>query len=185
MAHSVLQEKYINEVIPKLMEQRKYKNRMQVPKLEKIVINVGINAAAEKQAIEETVHEIRIVTGQKPIVTLSKKSISNFKLRKNQPVGVKVTMRGRMMYEFLERFVGTALPRIRDFRGVPARSFDGRGSYTLGVDDHTIFPEIEIDKIKRNIGMNITFVTSANTNDEAKALLTLLGMPFSDKKAAA
>lgn len=182
---SVLQEKYRKEVVPKLMEQRKYRNLMQVPKLEKIVINVGINASAEKQAIEDTVHEIRIVTGQKPIVTRSKKSISNFKLRKDQPIGVKVTMRGRMMYEFLERFVGTALPRIRDFRGVPARSFDGRGNYTLGVDDHTIFPEIELDKIKRAVGMNITFVTTAKSNEEAKELLALLGMPFSDRKMAA
>jgi large subunit ribosomal protein L5 len=182
---SVLQEKYKKDIVPKLMEQRKYKNPMQVPKLEKIVINVGINASAEKQAIEDTVQEIKIVTGQKPIVTRSKKSISNFKLRKDQPIGVKVTMRGRMMYEFLERFVGTALPRIRDFRGVPARSFDGRGNYTLGVDDHTIFPEIELDKIKRNVGMNITFVTTAKTNEEAKELLALLGMPFSDRKMVA
>ena len=182
---SVLLEKYRSDVVPKLMESLKYKNRMQVPKLKKIVINVGINAVAEKQAIEETVHEIEIVTGQKPIVTRSKKSISNFKLRKDQPIGVKVTMRGRRMYEFLERFMGTALPRIRDFRGVPARSFDGRGNYTLGVDDHTIFPEIELDKIKRNVGMNITFVTSARTDKEAKELLVLLGMPFSDKKLAA
>lgn len=182
---SVLQEKYKKEIVPKMIEQRKYKNPMQVPKLQKIVINVGINAAAEKQAIEDTIHEIKIVTGQKPVVTRSRKSISNFKLRKDQPIGVKVTMRGRIMYEFLERFMGTALPRIRDFRGVPARSFDGRGNYTLGIDDHTIFPEIELDKIKRNVGMNITFVTTARSNDEAKELLALLGMPFSDRKMAA
>ena len=180
-----MQEKYKKEIVPKMIEQRKYKNPMQVPKLQKIVINVGINAAAEKQAIEDTIHEIKIVTGQKPVVTRSRKSISNFKLRKDQPIGVKVTMRGRIMYEFLERFMGTALPRIRDFRGVPARSFDGRGNYTLGIDDHTIFPEIELDKIKRNVGMNITFVTTARSNDEAKELLALLGMPFSDRKMAA
>jgi large subunit ribosomal protein L5 len=182
---SVLKETYKNEIVPKLMELRKYKNRMQVPKLGKIVINVGINATAEKQAIEDAVQEIKIVTGQKPVITRSRKSISNFKLRKDQPIGVKVTLRGRLMYEFMERFAGTALPRIRDFRGVPARSFDGRGNYTLGVDDHTIFPEIELDKVKRNVGMSITFVTSAKTNQEAKELLALLGLPFSDKKAAA
>lgn len=182
---SVLQDKYTKEIVPKMIEVRKYKNCMQVPKLQKIVINVGINAAAEKQAIEDTVHEIRIVTGQKPVITRSRKSISNFKLRKDQPIGVKVTLRGRMMYEFLERFMGTALPRIRDFRGVPARSFDGRGNYTMGIDDHTIFPEIELDKIKRNVGMNITFVTTARSNAEAKELLALLGMPFSDRKMVA
>ena len=182
---SVLHDKYKTDVVPRLLKEGKYKNPMQVPKLEKVVINVGVSASAEKQAIEDTVHEVKIITGQKPVITRSRVSISNFKLRKDQAVGVKVTLRGRQMYEFLERFLGTALPRIRDFRGIPVRSFDGHGNYTLGVDDHTIFPEIELDKIKRAIGMDITFVTTAKTNAEAKELLTLLGFPFSDKKIAA
>lgn len=162
------------------MEERKYVNRHQVPKMEKIVINMGIKADLGKEAVEEARQELAFISGQQPVVTKAKKAISNFKLRKDQPIGCKVTLRGERMYEFMERFIGTALPRQRDFRGVPGRSFDGRGNYTLGVSDQTIFPEIELDKIKRQQGMDITFVTTAPTDAEAKDLLKLMGMPFAN-----
>jgi large subunit ribosomal protein L5 len=174
-----LQEHYRKDVVEQLMKSGKYANRMQVPKVEKVVLNLGINSNHEKDVVNEAQQELATITGQKPIVTKAKKSISNFKVRENMPVGAKVTLRGARMYEFLERFFNAALPRIRDFRGVNPRGFDGRGSYTLGVRDQTIFPEVELDKIKHNLGMDVTIVTTANTDTEAKELLKLLGMPFS------
>ena len=174
-----LYEKYKKDVVEQLMKGGRYANRMQVPKVEKIVINMGINSNHEKDVVNEAQEELATISGQKPIVTRAKTSISNFKVRKGMPVGVKVTLRGARMYEFMERFFNAALPRIRDFRGVSPRGFDGRGSYTMGVRDQTIFPEVELDKIKHNLGMDVTIVTTANTDGEAKELLKLLGMPFS------
>lgn len=154
-------------------------NIHEVPKLEKIVVNCSIGGQAErKQAIEDAVNEVSLITGQKPIITKSKKAIANFKLREGENIGVKVTLRGGKMYDFMMRLVRTAIPRIRDFRGVAPRAFDGRGNYTLGVTDQTIFPEIEIDKIKRTLGFDITFVTSTNNDDHAREMLRVLGMPF-------
>jgi large subunit ribosomal protein L5 len=162
----------------------RYKNIFQVPKLEKVVVNTCISASVSdhKQVLEDAKKELSIITGQRPAETKSKKSISNFKLRKGQIIGAKVTLRGDRMYEFLERLIKTALPRIRDFRGISPKAFDGHGNYTLGVRDQSIFPEVELDKVKRNVGFDITIVTSARTNAEAKALLAELGIPFSDKK---
>jgi large subunit ribosomal protein L5 len=174
-----LKEHYKTQVVEQLMKSGKYANRMQVPKLEKVVVNMGVNSNHEKDVITEAQQELAAITGQKPIVTHAKKSIANFKVREGMPVGAKVTLRGQRMYEFLERFFNAALPRIRDFRGVNPRGFDGRGSYTLGVRDQAIFPEVELDKIKHNLGMDVTIVTTANTDAEAKELLKLLGMPFS------
>jgi large subunit ribosomal protein L5 len=174
-----LYETYKKQVVEQLMKGGRYTNHMQVPKVEKIVLNMGVNSNHEKDVINEAQQELATITGQKPVVTRAKKSISNFKVRKDMPVGVKVTLRGLRMYEFLERFFNAALPRIRDFRGVSPRGFDGRGSYTMGVRDQTIFPEVELDKIKHNLGMDVTIVTSANTDAEAKELLKLMGMPFS------
>lgn len=178
-----LYEEYKSRVIPALQSSQGYKNIHEVPKVQKVVVNTCINAqvADHKQALEDAKGELGVITGQKPAETRSKKSIANFKLRENQAIGAKVTLRGNRMYEFLERLIKTALPRIRDFRGVSAKAFDGSGNYTLGVNDQSIFPEIELDKIKRNVGFDVTIVTSAKTNAEAKALLTELGMPFSDK----
>ena len=176
---SQLKEHYRKTVVEELLKSGRYTNRMQVPKVEKIVLNMGVNSNQDKDVIQEAQQELATITGQKPIVTRAKKSISNFKVRKDMPVGCKVTLRGNRMYEFMERFFNAALPRIRDFRGVNPRGFDGRGSYTMGVKDQTIFPEVELDKIKHNLGMDVTIVTSANTNAEAKELLKLLGMPFS------
>src|SRR5215831_7452725 len=175
---------YKGRVVPALREKLGYKNLLQVPKVDKVVINTCIPAQGSdlKQALEDAKKELALITGQKAAETKAKKSISNFKLRKGQAIGAKVTLRGDRMYEFLERLIKMALPRIRDFRGVSAKAFDGRGNYTLGVKDQTIFPEVELDRIKRNIGFDITIVTTARTNDEAKALLTELGVPFSDKK---
>jgi large subunit ribosomal protein L5 len=173
---------YKERVIPALQKQHGYKNVHQVPKIEKVVVNTCVNANTDvKQGLEDAKAELSLITGQKPAETRSKKSIANFKLRQYQPIGAKVTLRGTKMYEFLERLIKTALPRIRDFRGVSTRAFDGNGNYTLGVPDQTIFPEVELDKIKRNVGFDVTIVTSAQTNEEAKALLSELGMPFSDK----
>jgi large subunit ribosomal protein L5 len=174
-----LYETYKKDVVEQLLKSGRYANRMQVPKVEKIVINMGINSNHEKDVVNEAQQELATISGQKPIVTRAKTSISNFKVREGMPVGVKVTLRGSRMYEFMERFFNAALPRIRDFRGVNPRGFDGRGSYTMGVRDQTIFPEVELDKIKHNLGMDVTIVTSANTDAEAKELLKLLGMPFS------
>ena len=177
-----LLEEYKTRVVPALREKHGYKNIHQVPKITKVVVNSSIGAGADsKEALEIAKSEIAMITGQRPIATLSKKSIANFKLRKGQAIGAKVTLRGRMMYEFLDRFIKMSLPRIRDFRGVSTKAFDGHGNYTLGVSDQSIFPEIELDKIKRNIGFDITIVTTAGSNDEAKSLLSELGMPFADK----
>ncbi len=175
---SELLENYRNKIVPKLIAGGHYKNPMQVPRMLKIALNTCVGSAADKQAVEDAVREMMIVSGQKPIITKAKKSISNFKLRKNQQIGCKVTLRGKKMYEFMERFFNSALPRVRDFRGASNRSFDGRGSYTYGVDDQTIFPEIELDKIKRRLGMDITFVTTAKDSEQTREFLKLLGMPF-------
>ena len=173
---------YKTRVVTVLREKHAYKNIHEVPKVTKVVVNSSIGAAADsKEALEVAKSEIAMITGQRAISTLAKKSIANFKLRKGQAIGAKVTLRGRMMYEFLDRLIKMSLPRIRDFRGVSTKSFDGKGNYTLGISDQSIFPEIELDKIKRNIGFDITIVTSARTNEEAKSLLSELGMPFADK----
>jgi large subunit ribosomal protein L5 len=159
-------------------------NIHQVPQLKKIVVNCAIGSQAErKQAIEDAVNEVTLITGQKPIITKSKKAIANFKLREGENVGVKVTLRGGKMYDFMMRLVRTAIPRIRDFRGVAPRAFDGRGNYTLGVAEQSIFPEIELDKIKRPLGFDITFVTSTNNDDHAREMLRALGMPFRTRTA--
>jgi large subunit ribosomal protein L5 len=159
-------------------------NIHQVPQLKKIVVNCAIGSQAErKQAIEDAVNEVTLITGQKPVITKSKKAIANFKLREGENVGVKVTLRGGKMYDFMMRLVRTAIPRIRDFRGVAPRAFDGRGNYTLGVAEQSIFPEIELDKIKRQLGFDITFVTSTNNNDHAREMLRTLGMPFRTRVA--
>jgi large subunit ribosomal protein L5 len=180
---TTLAREYKEKVVPALIASRGYKNVMQVPKIDKVVVNCCIGSSADtKVALEDAFNEVQMITGQKPIKTKSTKSIANFKLREGQEIGVKVTLRGAIMYEFLERLIRTALPRIRDFRGVSPRAFDGRGNYTLGVKDQTIFPEVELDKVKRNLGMDITIVTTARKNDEAKELLALFGMPFSDRK---
>ena len=177
---------YKEKVAPALKKSRNYANVHQIPKIEKIVVNTCVGSQPDvKLALEDAIRDITLITGQKPIRTKSKTSIANFKLRENQEIGCKVTLRGRIMWEFFERLVVAALPRIRDFRGISGRAFDGRGSYTLGVKDHTIFPEIELDKVKRTIGMDITIVTSADTNEEARELLTLLGMPFTQKQIQA
>lgn len=173
---------YKERVIPALREKHGYKNIHEIPKISKVVVNTCIASAADvKEALEIAKTELATITGQKPATTTSKKAISNFKLREGQAIGAKVTLRGRIMYEFLERLIKTALPRIRDFRGVSTRAFDGNGNYTLGVADQSIFPEIELDRIKRNVGFDVTIVTTAGSNEEAKSLLTELGMPFSDK----
>src|SRR5436189_191356 len=173
---------YKERVMPALQKRHGYRNPHQVPKVEKVVINTSVGSQSDvKQALEDAKVELALITGQKPSETRAKKSIANFKLRKEQAIGAKVTLRGAHMYEFLERLIKTALPRIRDFRGVSPKAFDGNGNYTLGVPDQAIFPEVELDKIKRNIGFDVTIVTTANTNEEAKSPLSELGMPFSDK----
>ncbi|HSI62017.1 MAG TPA: 50S ribosomal protein L5 [Candidatus Saccharimonadia bacterium] len=170
---------YKEKVITQLRDSLGLENVHQVPRLEKIVLNCSVGKEPDrKQAIEDAVKEMTLITGQKPIVTMSKKAIANFKLRENEPIGVKVTLRGRRMYDFLMRLVKTAIPRIRDFRGVTPRAFDGRGNYTLGVAEQSIFPEIELDKIKRSLGFDVTFVTSTNNDDHARELLRAMGMPF-------
>src|SRR4051794_12805774 len=173
---------YKDQVMPALQKQHGYKNVNQIPKVEKVIINTSVGSQADvKQALEDAKAELALITGQRAAETRAKKSIANFKLRKEQAIGAKVTLRGERMYEFLERLIKAALPRIRDFRGVSPRCFDGQGNYTLGVSDQSIFPEVELDKIKRNIGFDVTIVTTARTNEEAKSLLTEMGMPFSDK----
>src|SRR3954449_6142812 len=168
--------------MPALQKTHGYKNPHQVPKVEKVVINTSVGSQSDvKQALEDAKAELALISGQKPPETRAKKSIANFKLRQAQAIGAKVTLRGEHMYEFLERLIKMALPRIRDFRGVSPKAFDGHGNYTLGVSDQSIFPEVELDKIKRNIGFDVTIVTSATTDEQAKSLLTELGMPFSDK----
>ena len=174
-----LKEKYMKEAIPTLMKHFEFKNVHQVPKLEKISINMGVGAATQNKAIlDNAVKELTIIAGRKPIVTKAKKSISNFKLRAGMPIGCKVTLRGEIMYEFLDRLISIVIPRIRDFRGVSTKSFDGRGNYSLGIKEQTVFPEIEYDKIDMIRGMNITICTTAETDEEGKQLLQNLGMPF-------
>ena len=177
-----LKKFYVSHVIPALQAQHGYTNVHQIPKVLKVVVNTCVGSQADgKQALEDAKAELTTITGQKPAETISKKSIANFKLRQYQAIGARVTLRGDRMYEFLERLIRMALPRIRDFRGISPKSFDGGGNYTLGVSDQSIFPEIELDKIKRNIGFDVTIVTSTKNDNEAKSLLTELGMPFSDK----
>lgn len=176
---SRLREKYVNEVVPALIEQFQYKNVMEVPKLEKIVINIGLGEAKDNpKALESAVKELALITGQKPVVTKAKKSISNFKLRKGMNVGAKVTLRGERMYDFLDKLMNISLPRVRDFRGVSSSSFDGRGNYALGIKEQLIFPEIDYDMIDSIRGMDIVIVTTAKTDEEAKTFLELMGMPF-------
>ena len=182
MATPRLKEKYLKEIVPGLKEKFQYKSIMQVPKIEKICINKGIGAAvADKKLIDVGIEEISTIAGQKAVPTKSKKDISNFKLRKDQAIGVRVTLRGDRMYEFMDRLMNVALPRVRDFKGVNDKGFDGRGNYTLGVKEQIIFPEISIDKVSKINGMDITFVTNANTDEESYALLKAFGMPFVNK----
>ncbi len=174
-----LKQEYNDRIVYNLKETFRYKSIMQVPKLKKIVLSRGVGAAvSDKKLIDHAVDELTIITGQKAIATISKKDVASFKLRKGMPIGAKVTLRGERMYEFLDRLVTTALPRVRDFQGVKATGFDGRGNYTLGVTEQIIFPEIDIDKVNRINGMDITFVTTSKTDQEAKSLLTELGIPF-------
>lgn len=182
MAIPRLKDKYLGEIVPALKEKFSYKSVMQVPKIEKICINKGMGiAVSDKKLIDIALEEITTISGQKAVSTKSKKAISNFKLRENMPIGVRVTLRGDKMYEFLDRLMNIALPRVRDFRGVSAKGFDGRGNYTLGVKEQIIFPEISIDKVNKISGMDITFVTTAKTDEESYELLKAMGMPFSTK----
>ena len=174
-----LQEKYLKEVVPAMIEKFGYKNIMEVPKLEKIVINMGVGEAKDNQKIlDAAVNDLTIIAGQKPVLTRAKKSVANFKIRENMALGCKVTLRKVKMYEFADKLMTIALPRVRDFRGVSSKAFDGRGNYSLGIKEQLIFPEIEYDKIDKVRGMDIIFVTSANTDEEARELLRFLGMPF-------
>jgi large subunit ribosomal protein L5 len=177
-----LHDKYESQVRPALMEKRRYNNLHEVPRMEKIVVNMGVNAALEKTAVEDAARDLALITGRKPVIAKSRKSIANFKLRKGQSVGCYVTLRRQVMYEFFDRLIATALPRIRDFRGLSPRSFDGRGNYSLGIGDQTVFPEVELDKIKRQQGMDITIVTSAGNDAEALELLKMMGMPFAESR---
>lgn len=176
---SRMKDFYISEVVPAMIKKFQYKNPMEVPKLEKIVINMGVGEARENpKALESAVSDMTIISGQKPIITKAKKYIANFKLREGMPIGCKVTLRGSKMYDFADRLISLALPRVRDFRGVNANAFDGRGNYALGIKEQLIFPEISYDKIDKVRGMDVIFVTTAKTDEEARELLTLLGMPF-------
>ena len=180
---SRLAERYKKEVIPAMMKRFSYSSVMQVPRLDKISVNSGVGLATQDtKLVESTVRDIEAITGQKVVVTRSKKSISNFKLREGMPIGCRVTLRRTRMYEFLDRFVSVAVPRIRDFRGLSDKSFDGRGNYTMGIKEHTVFPEIDIDKIARVFGMDVTIVTTANTDEEAYELLKGLGFPFAKRQ---
>ncbi len=174
-----LQEKYNNEVVQAMMDKFGYKNIMEVPKLEKIVINMGVGEAKDNsKVLDSAMSDIQLITGQKPVLTRAKKSVANFKLRENMPIGCKITLRKERMYEFADKLMNIALPRVRDFRGVPSKSFDGRGNYALGIKEQLIFPEVEYDKIDKVRGMDIIFVTTAKTDEEARELLRFLGMPF-------
>ncbi len=174
-----LKEKYIKEIVPSLMSKFNYKSVMQVPKLEKIVVNMGVGDAVQNsKALDNAVEELTLITGQKPVVTRAKKSIAGFRLREGMPIGAKVTLRGERMYDFLDKLVTVSLPRVRDFRGVSKNAFDGRGNYTLGIKEQLIFPEIDYDKVAKVRGMDIVIVTTANTDEESRELLTQLGMPF-------
>lgn len=171
---------YKEQVVPALMEKFGYKNVMEVPKLEKIIINMGMGDAKDNaKGLELAVKELSIITGQKPVITRAKKSVSNFKVREGMPVGAKVTLRGNIMYEFGDKLINISLPRVRDFRGVSSKAFDGRGNYALGIKEQLIFPEIEYDKVEKTRGMDIIFVTTANSDEESRELLKLMGMPFS------
>ena len=179
MAKARLREIYDNEIVAKMIEKFGYNNPMQVPKLDKIVINMGVGEAKENaKVLEAAVRDMEIIAGQKAIVTKSKKSVANFKIREDMPIGCKVTLRGAKMYEFADRLINLALPRVRDFRGVNPNSFDGRGNYAMGIKEQLIFPEIEYDKVDKVRGMDIIFVTTAQTDEEARYLLTLFNMPF-------
>jgi large subunit ribosomal protein L5 len=178
-----LQEKYNNLVKPELINQFNYSSTMQIPRLEKIVVNMGIgDAVSNSKVLDDAVAELQAITGQKPVITKAKKSIASFKLREGMPIGCKVTLRGERMYEFLDKLISISLPRVRDFHGINDNAFDGRGNYTLGVKEQLIFPEINFDNIKKLRGMDIVIVTTANTDEEGRALLSLLGMPFYKKK---
>ncbi|MDX2362118.1 MAG: 50S ribosomal protein L5 [Crocinitomicaceae bacterium] len=183
MSHTPrLREKYSTEIIPALTEKFGYSSVMRVPKLQKIVISQGVgDAVADKKLVDTAVEDVSLIAGQRAVATLSKKDISNFKLRKGMPIGTKVTLRGEKMYDFLDRLLSVALPRTRDFRGINAKGFDGRGNFNMGVKEHIIFPEIDIDKVNRIMGMDITFVTSAESDEEGKALLDAFGFPFTKK----
>jgi large subunit ribosomal protein L5 len=184
MANPRLKDKYLNEIVPALKDKFQYKSIMQVPRIEKISVNKGIgDAVADKKLIDIGVEELTTITGQLAVPTKAKKSVSNFKLREEMPIGARVTLRGTKMYEFLDRLMSIALPRVRDFRGINDKGFDGRGNYTLGVKEQIIFPEISIDKVNRIGGMNITIVTSANSDEEGYELLKAFGMPFKNKNA--
>ena len=176
-----LYDKYTNEVVPALKEKHNYKNVHQIPKIGKIVVNMGVSASLEKGALEDAAKDLTLITGRKPAISKSRHSIAQFKLREGQNIGCRVTLRKDAMYEFFDRLVATALPRIRDFRGLSPRKFDGRGNYTFGVNDQAIFPEIELEKVKRTQGMDITIVTTAGDNAHALDLLKLMGFPFSEK----
>ena len=179
-----MQERYNTEIVPALRKAFELKNIMQVPRIEKVVVNIGMGEAMDNpKALESAVSDLTIITGQRPIMTKARKSIANFKLREGRLIGTKVTLRGERMWAFLDRLLSTALPRVRDFRGVSANAFDGRGNYTLGLRDQLIFPEIEYDKIDKLRGMEVTIVTTAKNDDQARVLLQLLGMPFSKKEA--
>jgi len=178
-----LKQKYREELVPKLMEKFQYKSVMQVPKLEKICLSQGVGkATSDKKLVDNAVNEMTLIAGQKAVRTLAKKSVSNFKLREGMPIGARVTLRNDKMYEFLNKLIAIALPRVRDFRGISDKSFDGRGNYTLGITEQIIFPEIDLDKIPNITGMDITFVTSAQTDEEALELLKLLGLPFKNQQ---
>jgi len=176
-----LYKKYVDEVVPALKAKHNFQNVHQIPRFVKIVVNMGVNAKNEKGAVEDAAKDLVLLTGRKPVISRARKDVANFKLRKNQAIGCHVTLRRDVMYEFFDRLVAAALPRIRDFRGLSPRKFDGRGNYTFGVADQTIFPEIELDKIKRQQGMDITIVTNAPSDDQARDLLKLMGFPFAEK----
>lgn len=175
----VLKEQYKDEIMDTLIDKFEYDNVMQVPELEKVIVNMGVGEAPENvNLLDESVEQLKLITGQDPVVTRAKKSIANFKIRKGMPVGCKVTLRGELMYEFLYKLINVALPRVRDFRGLSTKSFDGRGNYSLGLDNQTVFPEIKVDEVNKIQGMDITIVTSAETDEEATELLSLMNMPF-------
>ena len=179
MANTRLQEKYLSEAVKGMMDKFNYKNVNEIPKVEKVVINMGVgDAIANSKALDAAVADLTLISGQKPVITKAKKSIANFKVREGMALGTKVTLRGERMYEFLDKLINVALPRVRDFRGVSAKAFDGRGNYALGLKEQLIFPEIEYDQVERVTGMDIIVVTSAKTDEEARELLTLFGMPF-------
>ena len=180
MIESVLYERYKSEIVPQLVQARGYKNVLQVPRLQKIVLNTGVSTARDRAVLDEAVSTLTAISGQRPVVTKARKSISNFKLREGMSVGACVTLRRGVMYNFLYRLVNIALPRVRDFRGVSRKAFDGAGNYSLGLTDQSVFTEIDLDKVKHTIGMNVTIVTTAASDDEARELLALLGMPFAN-----